>query len=220
MGGYYRLRELGFRLPSGAQILSKEQFDPVDCAAALIAEAEAKAARIVEVAREEFVREQIRGYEEGRTRARLEAVQWLLGEEHLLEQRLAEIEKQIASIVIVSVRRLIEGFDDRAKAESMVRAALRQMRREKRAELRVSTEQLVDLKASIGSIIRDFPEVELVDVVEDSSLCAPQIILETKIGRVEGDLGRSLERLEATVREMLADTAREAGNAPDGEIQP
>ena len=220
MAGYYRLRELGFQLASGAQILPKERFEPVDAAAALIEEAEAKAARIVEVSREEFVREQIRGYEEGRMRAELEAVQWLLGEEHLLEQRLSEIEKQIASIVMVCVRRLVDGFDDRQKAESMVRAALRQMRREKRAELRVSSEQLAEMKASIGSIIRDFPEVELVDVVEDSSLCAPQIILETKIGRVEADIGRSLERLEGSVREMLANVGKEVANTSDEEVSP
>ena len=220
MVGYYRLRDLGFRLPSGAQILSKAQFEPVDAASALLAEAEAQAARVVAVAGEEFVREQLRGYQEGRERAQLEAVEWLLGEERILDQRLADIEKRIASVVIASVRRLIEGFDDRLKAESMVRSALRQMRRERRAELRVSPEQLADMKLSIGSIVADFPEVELVDVVEDATLVPPQIILETKIGRVEGDLGRSIERLEATVRATLANAGKEAVAPPDGETVP
>ncbi len=41
-------------------------------------------------------------------------------------------------LVLACVRKLVDGFDDRAKAEATVRSALKQMRREKRAELRVA----------------------------------------------------------------------------------
>src|SRR5690606_6224672 len=140
-----------------------------------------------------------------------------IGESALLDRKLAEIESGLVEIVVASVRRLIHGFDDREKAISLVRAALKQMRREKKAELRVSPEQYQEMRAAIGEIIRDFPEIELVDVVEDATLVSPQIIVETGIGRVEGDLGRNLDALEETLRDVAAGFATSQGGAAQSE---
>jgi hypothetical protein len=41
--------------------------------------------------------------------------------------------------------------------------------------------------------------------VEDASLPPPRIVLETAIGRVEGDLGRDVEALERIVRACAED---------------
>lgn len=200
MVSYYRLKELGFRLASGAHVLPKEAFEPVEAASALLEQARAEAARIVKAARAEFQSQRKRGHEEGLAQARLEATGRLLEENNLFERKILGMEKELTEIVVAGVRRLVNGFDDRAKAESIVRAALRQMRREKKAELRVSPEQHADMKASIDDIAKEFPELELIDVVEDATLVAPQIIIETSIGRVECDLGRSMEELEHVLR--------------------
>lgn len=215
MVGYYRLREMGFRLSSGAHVLPKEAFAPVEAATELVEEARRVAAQIVEDAREAFERERVRGYEEGLAKARVEAVERLLAESSVLDGKLAEVEASLTDIVVDSMRRLVRGFDDRDKAEIMVRAALRQMRREKKAELRVSSEQYAAMRESIGDIVKDFPEIELVDVVEDSSLAPPQVIVETSIGRVEGDLGRYVDELERIIM-AAAGVTRSAHAAPNG----
>jgi type III secretion protein L len=200
MVSYYRLKELDFRLASGAHVLPRGAFEPVEAASALLERAREEATRIVEAARAEFQSERKRGYEEGLAQARLEAVGRLVEENNLLERKILGIEKELTEIVVAGIRRLVNEFDDRAKAESIVRAALRQMRREKKAELRVSPAQHAEMKASIDNIAKEFPELELVDVVEDATLVAPQIIIETSIGRVEGDLGRGMEELEHILR--------------------
>jgi type III secretion protein L len=203
MVGYYRLKELDFRLASGAHVLPKEAFEPVEAASALLERAREEAARIVEEARAEFQSERKRGYEEGLAQARLEAVGRLLEENNLLERKILGIERELTEVVVTCVRRLVDGFGDREKAENLVRAALRQMRREKKAELRVSPAQHAQMKASIGDIAKEFPELELVDVVEDATLVAPQVIVETSIGRVEGDLGRGMEEFEHVLRGVV-----------------
>lgn len=197
MVGYYRLKELGFRLAAGAHVVRRAAFEPVEAAAEIVAEAERKAASIVAGAEAAHAAERARGYEDGLAMARIEAAERLLGESAALDRRLAGVEHELVDIVAASVRRLIDDFDDRTKAETLVRTALRQMRREKRAELRVSPAQFGEMRQSIDRIVADFPEVDLVDIVEDDTLSAPQIIVETAIGRVEGDLGRSLDELVA-----------------------
>lgn len=200
MVGYYRLKELGFRLSAGAHVLPKEAFAPIETGTALIEAARLAAEAIVGEAREVFEAERLRGYEEGLARARIDAAERLLRESDALDRRLAATEQRMSEVVVTCVRRIIHDFDDRTKAEGLVRVALKQMRREKKAELRVSPEQYEAMRGAIAGIVKDFPEVELVDVVEDAELTAPQVIVETSIGRVEGDLGRSLLDLEAAIR--------------------
>ena len=200
MVGYYRLKELGFRLSAGAHVLPKEAFAPIEAGTALIEEARLAAEAIVGEAREVFEAERVRGYEEGLARARIDAAERLLRESDALDRRLAATEGRMSEVVVTCVRRIIHDFDDRTKAEALVRVALKQMRREKKAELRVSPEQYEEMRGAIAGIVKDFPEVELVDVVEDAELRAPQVVVETSIGRVEGDLGRSLHDLEAAIR--------------------
>lgn len=214
MAGYYRLKDLGFTLASGAHVLSREAVEPVAAATALVDEAHRSAEQIVADARDAYEAEKRRGYEEGLALARLEAARMLLAETDLLDRKLAGAEAELTDVVVAAVRRLVQGFSDREKAEILVRAALKQMRREKKAELRVSHEQYSELRESIAGILQEFPEVELVDVVEDPTLVAPQVIVETSIGRVEGDIGRHLDELEAIVAGTIRSAAQVDAEVP------
>lgn len=218
MAGYYQLKELGFRLEAGMCLLPRRMVGAMDEANALVEAAKRQAGEIVAEAGQAFVREKARGYDEGRAQAGREAAGRLLAENALLDLRLREIEDELAGIVITCVRKLVHGFGDDEQAAHLVRAALVQMRREKRAELRVAPAQYAFMREGIAGIVADFPEVELVDVVEDPTLSPPQIVLETAIGRVEGDFGRDMEALERIVRESaiagaLADTVAGDGQA-------
>ncbi|WAJ30518.1 type III secretion system stator protein SctL [Antarcticirhabdus aurantiaca] len=200
MVGPYRLKEHGLRLPAGAHVLPTEAVEALEAADALVRAAQARAAEIESGAQAAFEAERLRGYEEGLRMARLEAIERLLGETHLLDEKLAEIEAHLTEIVIAAVRRLVQGFDDAQKAESIVRLALGQMRRETKAELRVSPELHEPMRARVADILKDFPEIKSVDVVEDMSLEGSRVVVETAIGRVDGDIGRSLDELGRALR--------------------
>lgn len=210
MVAYYRLSELGYRLAPGIQILPPEAFAPIPAATALLRDAEARAAAIVAEAEAEYRRRSQAGYEEGLARARLEAVERLLREEGALDAGLRAVEAEMARVVMACIRRLVDTFDDDARAVAAVRGALRQMRRQRRAELRVAPGQYAALKVRLDGIVADFPEVELVDLVEDPVLEPPQIVLESRIGRVEAAIDAGLDELEAMIRAA-------AGNARDAD---
>jgi type III secretion protein L len=204
MVGHYRLSEFGFDLPAGAHIVAPETVRAVEGATALIEAAEAKAAGIIKDAEQAYQDERERGYRDGLAKARLESFERLVGESATLDAELHRVEGELSRLVLACVRKLVDGFDDRAKAEATVRSALKQMRREKRAELRVAPSQYGHFNEAIGAITAQFPEVELIDVVEDAGLEAPRVIIETGIGRVDGDLGGNIAELEAILRRVVA----------------
>lgn len=213
MAAYYRLsdihrlEELGFRLAEGVQVLPPEAFSPVSAATQLLEEAREQARAIVREARDAREEERRRGFAEGLAQGRLEAIDQALREAGTLDAHLDRLEQDVAAIVVASVRRLIDGFDDAARAEAVVRGALRQMRREKKAELRVAPENFQRLRGAVDGILKDFPGFELIEVIEDATLSGASVVVETGIGRVEGDIGARLDELEAIIHGLLPGSA-------------
>lgn len=204
MVGYYRLKELGVRLAGGGHIIPAEEFAAVEESARLLGAAEEKSAEILADAVRIYEQEKIRGYEDGLQESRLAAVERLIGEQRALDKALQSMEHELAALVATCVRKLISEFADTARAESVVRSALSKMRREKRVEVRAPEALYSFLRSSISAIRADFPEVDLIDVVEDGALAAGQVVVETSIGRVDGDLGQRLEDLEVVIRRVHA----------------
>ena len=200
MGGFYRLGELGYVLSANAQVLEAREVGALEAATGLLQAAEARAAEIVGAAEAAYEARCRDGYAAGLEQAGREALRRLLAESAALDSSLSDIEGEVADLVAACVRRLMSAFDDDARAESVVRDALKRMRREKRAELRVSPSQLATFKASIDAIAAEFPEMELVDVIEDPALSSPAVVLESRIGRVEANVSAELEALDALLR--------------------
>jgi type III secretion protein L len=209
VGGYYRLKDLGFRLAAGVHVVPRAEFAAVADAAQLVADAEAKAAEIILAANEAFAAEKVRGYEAGLAQAQLDSIERLLTESQLLDSSLMLIERDLAKIVAACVRKIIDDFDDLKRAEAIVRGALKQMRQEKRAQLRAPTNLCAQLHERIGTIVKDFPEVDLIDVVEDTTLEPKQVIIETSVGRVDGNLTQRLDELETVIRSAYSKVSAE-----------
>jgi type III secretion protein L len=207
---YYRLKTLGYELAAGTHVVRAADFAPVDAATKIIEDAEAEAERIREEAREAFRQEKIRGWEEGLEQARMAAVGRMLEESKALDDSLKAIERDLTGVVVHSMRKLVDGFSDVEKAEAVVRSALKQMRREKRIQLAVAPSQFQHFRTVIADIVRGFPEIDLVDVVEDASLDAPRVIVESSIGRVDGNFGQRVEDVEIILRRSVAALQGEA----------
>ncbi|WP_181705357.1 type III secretion system stator protein SctL [Chthonobacter rhizosphaerae] len=199
MAGYFRVSHLGFSLPAGSAVLKAAEVEAVEAADTILATAEARAAAIVAEAEAAFAREVERGYRKGLADADVAAVDRLIAESAALNQTLRAVEHDLARVVVACVRSLVEDFDDAAKAEALLRSALKQLRREKRVQLRVSPRQVAHLRAALERIQPEFPEIELVDVVEDHALVAPRLIVEAPVGRVDADIGDRLDELERLI---------------------
>lgn len=210
MAGIYRLDTFGFKLASGAYVLKAADLARLAEAEGIIVAAEARAREIIASAEDVFKSEAERGFQKGLTDAQFAAVDRLIAESGALDRALADLQQDLNAIVAASVRKLIDGFDDQAKVEAVVKNALKQMRREKRLQVRVSPSQSGRLKAAANAIKEEFPEIELIDVVEDSTLDAPRIIVESAVGRIDGNIGDRLDDLDALIRGAARRVAAEA----------
>ncbi|GMP12233.1 type III secretion system stator protein SctL [Bradyrhizobium sp. TM239] len=213
MVGYYRLKEFDYALAAGAHILPRSEFAAIEQANRLIADAEAAAAELRYRAELSYQSETRRGYEDGLVEARIRSVGQLIEESRTLDVGLVAIERDLSRLVVECVRKLVDGFDDFARAEALVKAALRQMRREKSAELRVSPHLHAHFRERIAAILHEFPEVQLVDLVEDPTLQGSRIILETGVGRIDGNIAERFAELEAVIRSAHAKAAADVLDA-------
>lgn len=209
MAAYYRLKDvsqlkdLGFQLSEGIQILPAEAVAPVSEATQLLEDARAQAQDIIRDAEREREEERQRGFEEGLQQGQMQSVELMLRQSAILDSRIEALEQELMNIVLVSMRKLVDEFDDSAKAEAVVRGALKQMRREKKAEIRISPEQLAFFRNAVAGLLADFPGFELIEIVEDATLSAPHVVVETSVGRIEGDLGSRLADFENIIRGIL-----------------
>lgn len=213
MVAYYRLKELGFALAAGSHIVPRSQFAAVEEACDLLDQAEIARDDILRQAEQTYESEKQRGYEEGLAQARVEAIAQLIRETGDLDQGLRAVERDLAGLVAECVHKLVAEVDVSVRAEAVVRTALRQMRREKRAELRVPQALYSHFKERMAAIVAEFPEVELVDVVEDRSLEPTRVIFETGVGRVDGNIAQRLDDLEREIRSACAKESVDALDA-------
>jgi type III secretion protein L len=223
---YYRLNDLGFRLAAGAYVVPRAEFAAVEGANELLGQAKATCEQIVDEAKVAYENERRRGYEDGLAEGRIAWIGQLLNESRELDQGLVAMEHNLTRLVAQCVRKLVMGFDDIARAEAMVRAALHHVRREKNAELRVPPVLYEHFRKRIASIVRDFPGVELVTIIVDDELESDRIVLDTAVGRVDCNIAQRLEEVETVIRSAHAraqadylDTYKALGEPAAGQQQ-
>ena len=207
----YRLKNLDHKLEEGATLIKAEDFSTVEQACDLITNAESQAAEIIADAEQHFQFEKERGYQEGMEQANRDAFERLLKEQVELDHKLSIIEGSLSALVNVCVRKLVSTFDNVELAEAITRNALEKMRRENRVQLRVPIELISEFKNRVDTIVQDFPEIELIEVMEDSSLVSPNVILESSIGRIDCNFGHKLDNLDILLERItshLSDNAK------------
>ncbi len=219
MVNIFSLRDISYKVSEGAGVIKAEQLEAIEQGARLVAQAREKAAEIIEEAQDAYSREKDRGYKEGQAAAQKGAFDRLVREHAVLEAGLRRIDSDLADVVFRAVRKIIDGFDDFAQVEAVTRSALKQMRRQKRMQLRVPSQHRPEFAERIGEIVKPFPEIELIDVVEDAGLLPHQIVLESDIGSVDGDLEDAVGTLQGAVERALTNQSAKPHKSSDAAVQ-
>lgn len=196
MTSFYRLRPLGHGLAAPSGVVKAADLAELGQAGDILTEAERQAARIRAEAEEVYQSEKRRGYAEGRAEAEAERAVRRIEDVARIDARLADLESELGGVVFACVRQIIEGFEDQALAEQVARSALASMRSEQRGQLYVSTAALKHTRAALPDLLKDFPEIELIDVIEDANLTAPDVRLESAMGVVTFVLDDTLAALK------------------------
>ncbi len=215
----YRFKDLGFKPPAGASVIKARDAKMLGDADALLNDAQRTANEIIENAKVHFETERARGFKEGCAAAELDAVDRLVSEHRQLDRKLGEVEADLAQLVSTCVRKILSSFSDTELAEDVVRNALTEMRRENKVQIRLPQALMAAFQSRVTGLVEAYPEIELIDLIEDASLTPPNVIVESFIGRIECDLGKRLEALDAVIARVAAGVsgASNAGHVNAGQ---
>jgi type III secretion protein L len=139
------------------------------------------------------------GYAEGARRAREDHATSVVETTARLESAFLGLEARIVNTIMNALQRVLLEMDDRQVIESLVRRVLGEAKAQKQLRLRVSALQFEQVNAALAAILRDFPDVEFIDVVKDPRAASGTCVLESEFGVVDA----SLETQLAAVRRGL-----------------
>lgn len=200
MSAVYSLRGLGLALADAEGVIPATTVAALDDAALIVARARAEAEAITAAAHEAREDERRRGHAEGLREAQAEAAVGMHAARQDLEQRLDGMQTELADLVAFCVKRIVHSFDDRTLALETVRSALAALRSEKRVQLYVSPSAEAEVRAGLPEFLAEYPEIQLIDVIVDAALVAPDVRLESELGVLTASLGDTLAELGFLLR--------------------
>ena len=196
----FSLRPLGLALAAEDGIIPAALAETMADADRILdhARAEAEAIRADAGAAREAERQ--RGHAEGLLQAQAEAAAWMHQARQDLDARLDRIQLDLADLVTTCVKRIVLSFDDQQLALDTVRTALASLRSESRLQLFVAPQVEPAIRAQLPAFLAEYPEIQLIDVIADPTLTAPDVRLESELGTVTSILDDTLADLGRLLR--------------------
>lgn len=172
-------------------------------AQALTEQAQAQADQILAGAQAAFEAECQRGYEDGRQDALLSQAEKMIETVGRTVDYFANVENRMVDLVMASVRKVVDGFDDQDKVMIVVRNALAVVRNQKQITLRLHPEDLELVRGRVNDILAAYPGVGYLDLAPDARLEPGACILESEIGMVEASLEGQIAALRSAFERTL-----------------
>ena len=195
------------QLASHVKVLKAQEYNRYLQAQELVEAAEKKAALILQEAEEIFERKKEEGYQEGLALAQKDQSRVVMTTVEKCRVYFQECEHQIADIVLHAVRKLIGSFDDTDLTLKMTRQAMHAITNQRRVTLHVAPHQVDTVKAELGHVLKQFPEISYVEVTADDRVEPGGCLLETKVGVIDGTIDNQLAVIEEAVLNCIQDSA-------------
>jgi type III secretion protein L len=175
---------------SAAQIIGEAN----ERSAAILDEAVKKREQIFGEAKKYYENEARRGYEEGYSTGKSEMAQQLVGVAAKNSENFKQLENSIVGLVIKALERIIGKFDRKELVVDIVCQALKMVKNQREAVLKVSPQDSQAVRDCLQEILSD-GSVDYLEVKPDSRLKPGTCILETDIGVVDASLDVQLESI-------------------------
>ncbi len=159
--------------------------------------------QIIAESRLVFEEEKKRGYREGVELAKLEQSANMIAIVSQTVDYFSKVEAQMVELVMESVQKIINDFDDREKVIKVVRNSLTLVRNQKYITIVVHPSQSNSVSEGINAIKSSFPSIEKIDIAIDSQLNSDACIIESEIGRVEASMAGQIEALRSTFERVF-----------------
>jgi type III secretion apparatus protein, HrpE/YscL family len=206
MAQIFYLKQGAFSLSPGAKVLKAAEYANFVQGEAILAQARAEAAAIVEQAKAHYEAEKARGYEEGLEEGKIEMTMTMLDSLSAGVNYIEGIETTMVELVMGAVSKIMEGFSDEERVIGMVRKSLNYVRSQKRVTLRVSIEEGEMVSARLEDLRAQFSGIDIIDIAPDSRMGRGDCILESEMGVINASLSTQLEGIRRAFSRRLQRT--------------
>ena len=151
---------------------------------------------IKEEARKVYLVEKERGYYEGKQEIQKEMAKDISAVTINAEKYLHEIEEKIITLVLDTVRKILDGIDQSELISAIIKKSLTVMRNQKHIKLKISPMHVDFLNDRITEILGSFPNIQGIQILADERLSQNQLIFESPIGIVDAGIETQLSAIK------------------------
>ena len=199
------VRKQSFELSSSSRLVKAADAQTACDAEAVIAAAEAEAARLVEAAKEAFEEERRKGYAQGLADVQAEVSRRKLALAEESAEFMASVEQKMADVVMKSLRKCVDEIGEKELVVQIVRKVMKAVvRNQRQIVLRVAPDMVESVRSRMNEIIADFPLLDEVDVQEDTRLKGTACAVETAAGIADASIDTQLAAVEDSIRRRFA----------------
>jgi type III secretion protein L len=99
-----------------------------------------------------------------------------------------------------TVRKVIGGIDKKELISGLVKTALAIMKSQKQITLKVAPLQVDSLNERLSEIIRNYPQINSIEIKGDERLSPGNLVMESRIGIVDAGIETQLTAIEAAFK--------------------
>ena len=201
------LKNKDIELDSAKRLVKRDEVATVARAEEIIAAAERRAAEIEAEAKRAFEAERVRGYEQGLAEAHEKALEQKLELVSESVNYMQSVEAEMGGVVMKALRKCVDDVGDSEMTVQVVRKAMAAIvRSQQQVTVRVPSDKVQLVKGRMGEILKDFPSVSFLDVVEDARLTGAACVVETAAGMVESSIDAQLKIIERSIRKHFSNS--------------
>ncbi len=199
------VKNQSFELSSASRLVKADDVHTACNAQAVIAAAEAEAAKLVDAAKIAFEEERRRGYAKGIEDVQAEVSRRKLALAEESAAFMASVEQKMGDIVMKALRKCVDEMGDRELVVQIVRKVMKAVvRNQRQITLRVAPDMVEPVRSRMNDILADFPHLDEVDVQEDPRLKGTACTVETAAGIADASIETQLSAVEESIRRRFA----------------
>jgi type III secretion protein L len=172
----------------------------------IVEDAKSKADDILKSAEKTYVEEKKRGYREGMQIAKHEMATKMGTMALKSTQFFHNIEEQVVTLVIDTVRKVVDTIDQDELITRLVKKALAVFKNRKAIILKVAPVQVDTLNEHLSEILQSYPYVETIEVNGDDRLVPGQVIMESSLGIVDAGIETQLSAIRQAFIKSFKET--------------
>ncbi|OIO58864.1 MAG: HrpE/YscL family type III secretion apparatus protein [Verrucomicrobia bacterium CG_4_10_14_3_um_filter_43_23] len=197
------LKEDQFYPEPGKKIIKKEEYAIFLNANQIVEEAQKKAARIVEEAKQAYADEKKRGFNEGMAEGNKKISELMIESVSKSLKNFENFENDIIQVVMQALKKIVGELNADELIIGIVKNALAMVRDQKKVTLIVSPSQEKVVREKLDEIMKGYPTISFIQLDRDPRLKEGGCLLVTEMGMVDATLEIQLEAIQKSLKRVI-----------------